>query len=93
MCVCVCVCVLREMFVTDMACQSLFLKEEVGFFKSFFFIKCFFCVPHLAVFFQLLNEPVLGAGIDHGMALTPFPSSIVLDEIRSHDFPIVGQVR
>jgi len=27
------------------------------------------------------NEPDLGAGIDAGMALTPFPSSI-LDETR-----------
>jgi len=26
--------------------------------------------------FYLLNEPGLGVGIDPGMALTPFPSSI-----------------
>jgi len=29
--------------------------------------------------FQLLNEPELGAGINIGMALTPFPSSIGRD--------------
>jgi len=39
----------------------------------------FFGVPHLATcifFFQLLKQPGLGAEIDPGMALTPFPSSI-----------------
>jgi hypothetical protein len=40
-------------------------------------------VPHLATYifflFQLLNEPELGAGIDPGMALTPFTSSIGQD--------------
>ena len=40
----------------------------------------FFGVLHLATFiflsFYLLNEPGLGQGIDPGMALTPFPSSI-----------------
>jgi len=40
-----------------------------------------------------LNEPGLGAGIGPGMGLTPFPSSIVLDEIQTHDLPIVSQVR
>ncbi len=29
----------------------------------------------MSIYFQLLNEPELGAGIDPGMALTPFPSS------------------
>ncbi len=47
--------------------------------------KIFFGVPHLATYiflsFQLLNEPGLGKGIDHGIALTPFPSSIVLYKI------------
>ncbi len=43
--------------------------------------------------FQLLNEPGLGAGIDPVMALTPFPSSIILDEIRTHNPPIEGRVR
>jgi len=61
-------------------------------------IKCFFnvflvCPIWLPIFFQLLNEPGLGAGIDPGMALTPFPSSIVLDEIRTHDLSLVGQLR
>jgi hypothetical protein len=41
---------------------------------------------------KLLNEPGLGEGIDPGMTLTPFPSSIVLDDIRTHDLPIVSQV-
>jgi hypothetical protein len=31
------------------------------------------------VSFQLLNEPELGSGINSGMALTPFPSSIGRD--------------
>ncbi len=30
-------------------------------------------------FFPLINEPGLGAGVDPGMALTPFPSSIEWD--------------
>jgi len=50
-----------------------------------FFLKYFFGVPHLATYIflsvQLLNEPGLGEGINPGMALTPFPSSKVLDEI------------
>ncbi len=35
-------------------------------------------MPHLATCFFLFfyNEPVLGVGIDPGMALTPLPSSI-----------------
>jgi len=37
-----------------------------------------------------LNQPGLGAGIDHGMALTPLPSSIGWDQ--THDLPIVGRV-
>jgi hypothetical protein len=45
----------------------------------------FFGAPHLATYifisFQLLNEPGLGEGINPGMALTPFPSSVVLDKI------------
>ncbi len=57
----------------------------------------FFDVPHLAtnncVSFQLLNEPGLGEGIDPGMALPPFPSSIVLDKIQTQDLPIVSLVR
>jgi len=38
----------------------------------------FFGVPHLAtcIFLIFYDEPELGAGIDHGMALTPLPSSI-----------------
>jgi len=56
-------------------------------------IKYFFGVPHLATYiflsFQLLNEPGLGEGIDPGMALTPFTSSIVLDKIQTHDLPLV----
>jgi len=40
------------------------------------------CPIWLLVFFLFFyNEPELGAGIDPGMALTPFPSSI-LDETR-----------
>ncbi len=40
-----------------------------------------------------MDVPGLDAGINPGMALTPFPSSIVLDEIRTHNLPIVSQVR
>jgi len=39
----------------------------------------FWCAPfgyQYFLSFRLLNEPGLGAGIDPGMALTPFPSSI-----------------
>ncbi len=54
-------------------------------------------MPHLAtnifLSFQLLNEPGLGEGIDPGMALPPFPSSIVLDKIQTQDLPIVSLVR
>jgi len=52
------------------------------FFKNIFLV----CPIWLPIFFslQLLNEPGLGEGIDPGMALTPFTSSIVLDEIRTH---------
>ncbi len=43
----------------------------------------FLYVAYLATYsfflFQLLNEPELGAGIDPGNALTPFPSSIRWD--------------
>ncbi len=40
------------------------------------------CPIWLTVFFLLFyNEPEFGGGIDPGMALTPFPSSI-LDEMR-----------
>jgi len=44
--------------------------------RKFFFI--FFGVPHLATCFFLFfyNEPELDVEIDHGMALTPLPSSI-----------------
>ncbi len=60
------------------------------------YLKKKICVPHLATYiflsFQLLNEPGLGEGIDPGMALTPFPSSIVLDKIQTHDLPIVSRV-
>jgi len=62
--------------------------------------KIFFCVPHLATYiflsFQLLNEPGLGegkvGGVNPGMHLTPLTSSIVLDEIRTHNLPIVSRV-
>ncbi len=49
-----------------------------------FLLNIFVGVPHLATYifflsFQLLNEPELGAGIDAGMALTPYSSSIGRD--------------
>jgi len=43
-----------------------------------------------ALFFY--NEPELGVGIDPGMALTPLPSSIGLDGVRTHDLPIMSRV-
>jgi len=41
----------------------------------------FFGVPHLAtcIFLVFYNEPELGVGIDPGMALTPFASSIGIE--------------
>jgi len=51
----------------------------------------FWCAPFDYLYFlsfQLLNEPGLGLGIYPGIALTPFP----LDEIQTHDLPIVSQV-
>jgi len=52
--------------------QSLVLCEV------FYLKKKLFGVPHLAtcIFLFFYNEPELGVGIDPGMALTPFPSSI-----------------
>jgi hypothetical protein len=44
-----------------------------------FFLNIIWCAPFGYLYFlsfQLLNEPGLGVGIDPGMALTPFPSSI-----------------
>ncbi len=41
-------------------------------------LVCIICLPVFS-FFQLLNEPELGAGIDPGMALTPFSSRIGRD--------------
>ncbi len=48
-----------------------------------FFINIFFGMPHWlpVLFLFFYNEPELGAGINPGMALSPFPSSI-LDETR-----------
>jgi len=48
---------------------------------NIYFFKYFFGVPHLAtcIFLVFYNEPELGVGIDHGMALTPFPSSIGIE--------------
>ncbi len=43
------------------------------------FLIIFWCASFGYLYFlsiQLLNEPGLGAGIDPGMALTPFPCSI-----------------
>jgi hypothetical protein len=37
----------------------------------------FFGVPHLYFSYIFYNEPELGAEIDPGMALTPFPSNIL----------------
>jgi len=55
-------------------------------------LVCPIWLPIISFFFQLLNEPGLGAGIDPGMALTPFPSSIILDVVRTHDLPIASRV-
>jgi len=45
-------------------------------------LNIFFCPPFGYLYFlpfQLLNEPELATGIDPGMALTQFPSSIGQD--------------
>ncbi len=61
---------------------NLFHKK---FFESMriFFYLFFVGLPHLATYFFLIlpNEPGLGAGIDPGMALTPFLSNN-LDKTR-----------
>jgi len=47
--------------------------------QKYYFLLFFWCAPFGCLYFlsfQLLNEPELGVGIDPGMALTPFPSSI-----------------
>jgi len=46
----------------------------------------------MPVFFLFSNEPELGAKIYPGMALIPFPTSI-LDEIQTHNLSIVSRVR
>jgi len=55
------------------------MRGAVNIVKMGTFFKKNLCVPHLPTFisflFQLLNEPGLGAGIDPGMALTPFLTS------------------
>jgi hypothetical protein len=43
-------------------------------FYVYIFLVCPICLPVFSYFFY--NEPVLGVGIDPGMALTPLPSSI-----------------
>ncbi len=45
---------------------------------SFFMFVYFWCAPFVYLYFLIFfyNEPVLGVGIDPGMALTPLPSSI-----------------
>jgi hypothetical protein len=47
-------------------------------FLNIIFLVCPIWLPVFS-FFQLLNEPGLGAGINPGMALTPLPSSIGWD--------------
>jgi len=49
------------------------------FLKNFFFLVCPIWLPVFFLFFY--NEPELGAEINPGMAVAPFPSSI-LDETR-----------
>ncbi len=54
----------------------------------------FFGAPHLDTWIFLIfycNEPELVARIYSGLALTPFPSSI-LDEILTHNLLIVSWV-
>jgi len=51
-------------------------------------------VPHLATYvyflsIQLLNEPGLGAGINPGMALTPFPSTERFTDLGKLNFPML----
>ncbi len=51
------------------------------FINQLFIYIYFFGVPHLAtcIFLVFYKEPELGVGIDLGMALTPFPSSIGME--------------
>jgi len=56
----------------------------------------FWCTPFGYLYylsFQSMSEQGLGAGIDPGMDLTPFPSSVGWYKIWAHDLSIVNLVR
>jgi len=63
-------------FELSLLSSLLFLQNKIQYLSTVSFN--FFGVPRLAtcVFLISYNEPELGAEIDPGMALTPFPSSI-----------------
>ncbi len=58
-------------------CSFTVLKKRANWFIK----KNLLCPIWVSVFFSFSNEPELGEGIDPGMALIPFSSSI-LDETR-----------
>ena len=56
-----------------------------------FLLVCPIWLPFFRSFFS--NMPGLSAGIDPGMSLTPFPSSIGWASIQTYDLSIVSRVR
>ncbi len=63
--------------IFTLAAKSNYLIKLIEIFVELFF----WCAPfgYLYLSYIFYNEPELGEGIDHGKALTPFPSRI-LDE-------------
>ncbi len=55
--------------------SATYTKKKLKISLKIYFVVCPIWPPIFS-FSQLLNEPVLGAGINPGMALTPFSSSI-----------------
>jgi hypothetical protein len=74
---CGCICYIKSIM--------LYIWHLLKYFVSFFYFSnnFFVGVPHLVTYIFLIfqTEPELDAGINPGMAFTPFPSSI-LEEMR-----------
>ncbi len=59
-------------------------------FFKYFFLVCIIWLLCIFLFFYI--EPELGVGIDPGMGLTPFTSSIGLDGDRTYNSLIMSRV-
>ncbi len=64
-------------FLLQKAKQKIFITSKTQDFKWWFW--CAHSAFYISLSFRLLNEPLLGEGIDPRMALTPFRSRIGLD--------------